>query len=72
MWIEKFGRFWKLYDYDGNLVCVTVYKCGALEVAKRLGAPFCAQVLATGAPRARAVREAEFRYETTSGARRRR
>jgi len=34
--IQKYGhRFWALYD-GKQLVCVTVYKRGALEVAHRL------------------------------------
>ena len=36
MRIEKFGRrFWAVYDGEA-LVCVTVYKRGALEVVRRL------------------------------------
>jgi len=35
--IEKYGnRFWAVYDADGSLVCVTVYKRGAKEVVRRL------------------------------------
>jgi hypothetical protein len=30
-------RFWAVYDADGVLVCVAVYKKGAVEVARRLG-----------------------------------
>ena len=33
--IEKQGRFWAVYE-DNILICVTVYKKGALEVIKRL------------------------------------
>ena len=29
-------RFWALYDEDGALICVTVYKKGAIEVMRRL------------------------------------
>ena len=37
MAIEKYGsRFWAVYDENRNLVCVTVYKKGALEVVRRL------------------------------------
>ena len=38
MKIEKYGktRFWAVYDEDGTLVCVTVYKRGAKEVVRRL------------------------------------
>ena len=35
MQIERYGRFWAVYD-AGVLVCVTVYRKGALEVARRL------------------------------------
>jgi len=31
-------RFWALYDADGTLICVTVYKKGAIEVMRRLQA----------------------------------
>jgi hypothetical protein len=36
MRIEKHGRFWKVLDASGALVCICVYKKGALEVVKRL------------------------------------
>lgn len=37
MRIEKYGfRYWAVYDEKDELICVTVYKKGALEVAKRL------------------------------------
>ncbi len=37
MYIQKYGdRYWAVYDEEGNLVCVTVYKKGALEVLRRL------------------------------------
>jgi hypothetical protein len=29
-------RYWAVYDDDGELVCVTVYKKGAKEVVRRL------------------------------------
>ena len=29
-------RFWAVYDPDGTLVCVTVYRKGAEEVARRM------------------------------------
>ena len=38
MRIEKYGRFWAIYDENNVLICVTVYKKGALEVIKRLTA----------------------------------
>lgn len=38
MKIEKYGRYFAVYDHDGTLICVTVYKKGALEVIRRLGA----------------------------------
>jgi len=34
--IVKRGRFWEVIDPLGTLVCVTVYKCGAREVIRRL------------------------------------
>jgi hypothetical protein len=34
----KLTRFWALYE-NGNLVCVTVYKTGAVALRKRLEAP---------------------------------
>jgi hypothetical protein len=37
MRIEKWlRRFWAVYDDDGELVCVTVYKKGAKEVVRRI------------------------------------
>lgn len=38
MTVVRYGRtrFWAVYDADGVLVCVTVYKRGALEVVRRL------------------------------------
>ena len=35
MHIAKYDRFWAVYDKD-ILVCVAVYKKGALEVIRRL------------------------------------
>jgi hypothetical protein len=34
--IVRKDRFWRVTDRHGNLVCITVYKCGALEVIRRL------------------------------------
>jgi hypothetical protein len=34
--IQRRGRYWAVIDAMGELVCVTVYKCGALEVVRRL------------------------------------
>lgn len=36
--IRRRGRHWELRDAAGALVCVTVYKCGAEEVVRRLDA----------------------------------
>ena len=37
MRIEPYGsRHWAVYDEEGALVCVTVYKRGAREVVRRL------------------------------------
>ena len=37
MVIKKYSlRYWGVYDNQGNLVCVTVYKKGAQEVVRRL------------------------------------
>jgi hypothetical protein len=33
------SRFWAVFDEDGELVCVTVYKKGAKEVIRRLTEP---------------------------------
>jgi hypothetical protein len=32
------GRDWMVIDPHGELVCITVYKCGAEEVVRRLTA----------------------------------
>ena len=34
--IEKYGKFWAVYDEGKILICVTVYKKGAKEVVNRL------------------------------------
>jgi len=34
--IRRRNRVWELTDESGNLICLTVYKRGAKEVARRL------------------------------------
>jgi hypothetical protein len=34
--LTRRSRFWELRDPAGELVCITVYKCGAQEVIRRL------------------------------------
>ena len=34
--IEKYGRFWAVYNARDELICITVYKRGARELVKRL------------------------------------
>lgn len=34
----KKGRNWAVYDPIGELICVTLYKRGALEIVRRLSA----------------------------------
>ena len=36
MTIRKYGRYWAIYDAENVLVCLCVYKRGALEVVRRL------------------------------------
>ena len=36
--IAKRGRFWELSDAQGEIVCLTAYKKGAIEVVRRLSA----------------------------------
>jgi hypothetical protein len=36
MSIRKYGRSWAVYDPDGRLVCLYVYKKSAEEVVRRL------------------------------------
>lgn len=37
MKLKKYGtRYWAVYDDNGQLICVTVYKKGANEVMRRL------------------------------------
>ena len=38
MSIRKYGRYWAVYASDGALICVCLYKRGALEVLRRLQA----------------------------------
>ena len=35
MSLQKYGRFWAVYEGE-ELVCITVYKKGAMEVMRRL------------------------------------
>jgi hypothetical protein len=50
--LQKYGRFWAVYDH-GSLVVVTVYRKGALEVMKRL-APYQSHHTAEEIPDGRA------------------
>ena len=34
--IKRRGKFWEVVDAAGELVCMTVYKRGAVEVVRRL------------------------------------
>jgi hypothetical protein len=34
--IERRDRHWEVRDPAGELVCLTVYKCGAREVVRRI------------------------------------
>jgi hypothetical protein len=36
MRITKYGRYWAVYDQTDVLVCLCVYRKGALEVVRRL------------------------------------
>ena len=36
MHLTRYGRFWAVYDQADVLVCVCVYRKGALEVVRRL------------------------------------
>jgi len=36
MVVRKYGRYWAVLDADGTLVCLCVYRRGALEVVRRL------------------------------------
>ena len=36
--IARRGRFWEVRDAAGDLVCLTAYKKGAVEVVRRLSA----------------------------------
>jgi hypothetical protein len=35
--VQRYGRSWAVFDTHRTLVCFTVYKKGAVEVARRLG-----------------------------------
>ncbi len=37
--IKRRGKFWEVLDGAGELVCMTVYKRGAVEVVRRLSLP---------------------------------
>ena len=45
MKIERYGRYWAVYDAQGCLVCVCVYRKGAREVVRRLTADDAPKVL---------------------------
>jgi len=32
---KKYRNYWAVYDEDGEMICVTVYKKGAKEVKRR-------------------------------------
>lgn len=52
MRIERHGRrFWRVEEEDGTLICVTVYRKGAREVARRLSGPRELPALAAHASR---------------------
>jgi len=36
MCIKRYGRYWAVYASDGALICLCVYRKGALEVVKRI------------------------------------
>jgi len=36
MKIERYGRYWAVRDEQGQLICLCVYKKGAMEVVRRL------------------------------------
>lgn len=36
--VQRRGRFWAILDATQTLICITVYKRGALEVVRRLSA----------------------------------
>ena len=58
----KGGRFWAVYDSPGQLICVCVYKRGAIEIIKRL---FQLQGLDDGKV-AEALLNIETAYKTTN------
>jgi hypothetical protein len=49
--ITRRGRFWVVTDPQDVLVCVTVYKVGALEVVRRLVPPDLRPLVAAPQPR---------------------
>ena len=36
MKIRKRGKFWAVFDDNGRLICLAIYRKGALEVIKKL------------------------------------
>ena len=36
MQIKRYGRYWAVYDSSNALICVTLYRKGAVEVMRRL------------------------------------
>ena len=36
MEVRKRGKFWAMYDDKGKMVCLAIYRKGALEIIRRL------------------------------------
>ena len=53
---EKYKRFWAVTDAAGQLVCLTVYRKGAQEVLRRLGAVEGPAALGTAEPALKVAR----------------
>ena len=53
---EKYKRFWAVTDAAGQLICLTVYRKGAQEVLRRLGAVEDTAALGTAEPVPRVAR----------------
>lgn len=65
MRIERYHRFWAVYEADGGLLCLCVYKKGALAVTRRLLPPGHSPALPARPNPPQTVRERKEGYDAT-------
>jgi hypothetical protein len=65
MHMERYKRFWAVYEASGDLLCVCVYKKGAQAVLGRLRPSGETPTLPASARRASAVRTRKETYHVS-------